>query len=84
MIIQLICTPLLLFVNGFINMLPILTYIPNSIVSTTDLILKAMQFFPSDVWIMVIGNITFWITLHLVWGVIKFILALVPFVNMGG
>lgn len=65
MIVEIICTPLLLFVKGIIAMLPILTYIPNSIVSTVDLILKAMQFFPADVWIMVIrkhcilDNITF-------------------------
>lgn len=54
MIIQLLCTPLLVFSKGIIAVLPILTYIPNSIVSTLDLILKAMQFFPTDVWIMVI------------------------------
>lgn len=84
MLIELICTPLLLLVKGIIVIFPVLTFIPNSIVSTTDLIIKAMQFFPTDVWIMVIGNITFWITLQLVWGVIKFILALIPFVNMGG
>lgn len=83
MIIELICTPLLVFAKGIIAIFPVLTYIPNSIVSTTDLLFKAMQFFPSDVWIMVIGNIVFWITLHLVWAVINFILRLIPFVNMG-
>ncbi len=83
MIIELICTPLLLFAKGIVAMLPILTYIPNSIVSTLDLLLKAMQFFPTDVWIMVIGNIVFWITLHLLWSLINFILRLIPFLNMG-
>lgn len=83
MIIELICTPLLLFAKGIVVMLPILTYIPNSIVSTLDLLLKAMQFFPIDVWIMVIGNIVFWITLHLLWSLINFILRLIPFLNMG-
>ena len=83
MILELICLPLLLFVKGILNILPILTYLPNSIVSTTDMILKAMQFFPNDVWIMVIGNIVFWITLHLIWSIIKFILGLIPFVGMG-
>lgn len=77
------CTPLLLFSKGVVLMLPVLTYIPNSIVSTLDLILKAMQFFPLDVWIMVIGNIVFWITLHLIWAIVHFILRLIPFLNMG-
>ena len=83
MIIELMCMPLLLFAKVIIAAIPILTYIPNSIVSTLDLILKAMQFFPSDVWIIVIGNIVFWITLQLIWSIIHFILRLIPFLNMG-
>ena len=83
MIIDLICLPLLLFAKGIIAIFPVLTYIPNSIVDTLDLLLKAMQFFPSDVWIIVIGNIVFWITLQLIWAVINFILRLIPFINMG-
>lgn len=83
MIIELICLPLLIFAKGIISIFPVLTYLPNSIVDTLDLLLKAMQFFPSDVWIIVIGNIVFWITLHLIWAVINFILRLIPFVNMG-
>lgn len=83
MIIQLICTPLLLFSKGILAIIPVLTYLPNSIVTTLDMLLKAMQFFPADVWIMVIGNIVFWITLHLIWAIINFILRLIPFINMG-
>ena len=83
MIVEMLCTPLLLFSKGVILMLPVLTFIPNSVVSTLDLILKAMQFFPIDVWIMVIGNIVFWITLHLVWSLVHFVLRLIPFLNMG-
>lgn len=83
MIIELICLPLLIFSKGIIGMIPVLTYIPTSIVNTTELLIKAMQFFPSDVWIMVIGNIVFWITVHLIWAIIQFILKLIPFINMG-
>lgn len=83
MIIELICTPLLLFSKGIVAMIPTLTYIPNSTVNTISMLVKAMQFFPSDVWIMVIGNIVFWITVHLIWAIINFILGLIPFLNMG-
>ncbi len=83
MIIELICMPLLIFSKGIIGIIPVLTYIPTSIVNTTELLIKAMQFFPSDVWIMVIGNIVFWITVHLIWAIIQFILKLIPFINMG-
>ncbi len=83
MIIELMCMPLLIFSKGIIGIIPVLTYIPTSIVNTTELLIKAMQFFPSDVWIMVIGNIVFWITVHLIWAIIQFILKLIPFINMG-
>lgn len=84
MIVKLICAPLFGLINGFVALLPILTYIPTSIVDTLSLLLKAMQFFPLDVWIMVIGNIVFWISLHFVISLLKFVLSLIPFVNMGG
>lgn len=81
MIIETICMPFFLVINGIIGLLPILTYIPNSIVDTINLLLKAMQLFPIDVWIMVIGNIIFWTTIHLIVGLIKFILGFVPMMS---
>lgn len=84
MIIKLICSPFFLLVDGIIALIPVLTYIPTSIVDTISLLLKAMQFFPTDVWIMVISNIVFWILLHFVIALIKFIISWIPFVNMGG
>lgn len=84
MIVKLICAPFFVMVNGVVELLPILTYIPTSIVDTITLLLKAMQFFPLDVWIMVIGNIVFWISIHFAISLIKFVLSFIPFVNMGG
>ena len=84
MIIELICTPLLLLTKGIIAMFPTLDYLPESVVNTFEMLVKAMLFFPNDVWITVIGNIIFWVTLHLIWGIVKFVLGLIPFVNMGG
>lgn len=78
MIIELICAPFFLVMQGIISYIPILTYIPTSIVDTLSLLIKAMQFFPIDVWSMVIGNIIFWITVHLIIGLIKFILGFIP------
>lgn len=78
MILQAICMPFFLIVNGIIGLLPVLTYIPTSIVDTINLLMKAMQFFPTDVWIMTIGNIIFWTSVHLVVGLIKFIVGFIP------
>lgn len=78
MIIEAICMPFILIIKGIISLLPILTYIPTSIIDTTTLLIKAMQFFPTDVWIIVIGNIIFWTSVHLVIGLIKFIVGFIP------
>jgi len=83
MIIKLICAPFFLLADGLIALIPILTYIPTSIVDTISLLLKAMQFFPPDVWIMAIGNIVFWTTVHLIIGLIKFILGFIPTMDGG-
>lgn len=84
MIIKLICSPFFLLIDGVIALIPVLTYIPTSIVDTISLLMKAVQFFPTDVWIMVISNIVFWIILHFIISLIKFVVGWIPFVNMGG
>ncbi len=83
MIIELICAPFFLLVDGIIALLPVLTYIPTSIVDTVSLLLKAMQFFPNDVWVMAISNIVFWLTVHFIVSLIKFVVGWIPFISMG-
>lgn len=83
MIVELLCAPFFLLIQGLINLMPVLTYIPTSIVDTVTLLLKAMQFFPSDVWVMCIGNIVFWTTVHLIIGLIKFIVGWIPTMDGG-
>ena len=83
MIVEMICYPFILLAHGVIALLPVLTYIPNSVVSTINLLMKAMQFFPTDVWFMTIGNILFWVSVHLIVGLIKFILGFIPTMDGG-
>lgn len=83
MILELICAPLLILVRGILSVIPVLTYIPNSIADTLTMLVKAMQFFPFDVWFICISSFIFWITVHLVYGFINFILRLIPILNMG-
>ena len=83
MIIELICTPFFLIANGIISLIPVLDNLSSSIVDTLSLLIKAMSFFPSDVWAMAIGNIVFWTTVHLIIGLIKFILGFVPTMDGG-
>ncbi len=81
MIIKLICTPFILMIQGIIELLPILNFNTNSIVSLVNLIITGMNFFPSEVWIMVIGSIIFWFTVHVIVGIYMFILDLIPVVR---
>lgn len=83
MIIELICTPFFLIANGIIGLIPVLDELPNTIVDTVSLLTKAMSFFPADVWAMAIGNIVFWVALHLLIGLIKFIVGWIPTMDGG-
>ena len=81
MIIKLICSPFILMINGIIELLPILNFNTNSMVSLINLIVTGMNFFPAEVWIMVIGSIIFWLTVHTIVGIYMFILDLIPVVR---
>lgn len=78
MIIELICKPFFLIIDGIIFLIPINTFNYTGLVDAINLLLKAMQFFPYDVWFVAIGNIVFWITVHLIVGLIKFIINFIP------
>lgn len=83
MIIELICTPFFIIAQGIIGLIPVLDELPNTIVDTVSLLTKAMSFFPTDVWVMAIGNIVFWTTVHLIIGLIKFIVGWIPTMDGG-
>ena len=74
MIIKLICSPFILMIQGIIELLPILNFNNDSMVSLVNLVITGMNFFPSEVWIMVIGSIIFWLTVHIIVGIYMFIL----------
>ena len=81
MIIKLICSPFILMINGIIELLPILNFNTNSMVSLTNLIVTGMNFFPAEVWIMIIGSIIFWLTVHTIVGIYMFVLDLIPLIR---
>lgn len=83
MIIELICTPFFLIAQGIISLIPVLDKLPTTIVDTVSLLIKAMSFFPADVWAMAIGNIVFWTAVHLIIGLIKFIVGWIPTMDGG-
>ena len=83
MIIELICSPFFLIAQGIISLIPVSESLAPSLVDTISLLIKAMSFFPADVWAFAIGNILFWVAIHLLIGLIKFILGFIPTMDGG-
>lgn len=83
MIIELLCTPFFLIAHGIIALIPVSDSLAPSLVDTISLLVKAMSFFPPDVWALAIGNILFWVGLHLLIGLIKFIVGWIPTMDGG-
>lgn len=83
MILTLITLPLFLIAGSIIALIPSGLALNNNITGLVSMLSVAFQFFPIDVWIAVFGSITFWVSVHFVYGIINFILKLIPFVNMG-
>lgn len=46
-----------------------------------SLIQKALFFFPIDVWVIVLINITFWLTLQFGWAILEWIYKKIPGIN---
>lgn len=84
MIIELICTPLILIAKGIINILPFLSLPINSIVAVMNLLMVGLNFFPIELWVMTIGSIVFWYTINFIIGLISFVVKLFTLGLSGG
>lgn len=76
MIIELICSPFILIAKGLISLIPVLGLGVNSVVSVLNLLMTGLNFFPVELWVMCIGSIVFWITVNLIFGLVKFVVSL--------
>lgn len=79
MIIKVICSPLILIVNGIIELLPASVFNTDNVTSLLNMINIGLNFFPSDVWVLILGSIVFWFVVHFAIGLYRFILDLIPF-----
>ena len=76
MIIELICFPFISIIKGLISLIPVLGLGVNSIVSVMNLLLTALNFFPVESWVMVVGSVIFWITINISLNIGRFALNL--------
>lgn len=83
MIIELLCTPIFLLINGVIAVIPAMFQMPNWLADLLSMLLKAMQFFPIDVWVICIGNISFWLSLHFIWAILEWLYKKIPRCKLG-
>ena len=83
MIVKLLCARLFNLIRLIIKGISVTTFLPNSLVDTITMLIKAMQFFPFDVWFLVIGCIIFWAAFHIGFGLVNFILKFLPIINIG-
>lgn len=81
MIIELLCTPLFWLINGLVSFIPVAFQIPNWLADTISLLLKAMQFFPFDVWTIILANIGFWLFAQFAWAIIEWVYKKIPGVD---
>lgn len=73
MILMLLLAPFFGIVTTIISLLPNNAFEGVDIAGFVNMFATAFQFFPPDVWILCIGCITFWVTVHLIFAIFNFI-----------
>ena len=78
MILQGICVLLFGIVNILLNIIPSFVWSATWMTDLIALIVKASQFFPMDVFAVVIGNIAFWVVVYFNWSLGEWVLKKIP------
>lgn len=69
-------------ISGVINVLPDSVFdMPKWFMDFSKLVSVSLSFFPSDVYYVVIGNISIWIIIHLSWSITEWGYKKLPGVN---
>ena len=77
MLVKLFLAPFIVIIDGFIDLLPILQLPAERVAGLFNMVVTALNFFPPDCWLLCLGTISFWLSVHLVTGVIHFIVGLI-------
>lgn len=83
MIIKLLCAPFFALVFTIINLLPEMAFQNYDLTGLINMFNTAFQFFPVDVWILSLSSITFWLSVHCIFGLSRTVLGLIPIANIG-
>lgn len=82
MIIELLLSPIFLLVDGFISLIPSVGFtLPSWFMSFVSVVKTGLSFFPPGVFMIIIGNIAFWLIAHMTWAIIEWLYKKVPGVS---
>lgn len=81
MILEALLSPLFFLIKSLINFIPENYNLPEWIASTVAILKIPLSIFPSDVWFVIIGNITFWLGVQVSWSVIEWAYKKIPGVD---
>ena len=81
MIIELLLSPIFLLISACIGLLPTLVALPNWLIYFIEYVRKGLSFFPSTVFIIIMSNVVFWLSLHMIWAIIEWLYKKVPGVD---
>ncbi|MDD3016680.1 MAG: hypothetical protein PHR41_09365 [Lactococcus chungangensis] len=65
-------------VLGVLGSMPYVPELPSWVGSAVRLISSGLAFFPTDVWVVTIANIVFWLDAHLVWACVEWVYKKIP------
>lgn len=81
MIMEMIFMPYVILINFLISLFPEGMNIPNWANSTILLLSKGLSIFPRDVWVAVLSNIAFWVSIQFIWAIIEWVYKKIPGIN---
>ena len=64
-----------------IGLMPANSTMPNWVGDTLSLLHKGLSVFPSDVWVAILSNITFWASVQFSWAIIEWVYKKIPGVD---
>lgn len=83
MIVEGFCSIIFGLIYGLISLIPTSSSfsLPGWATQATALLAKAMIVFPADVWVVVMGNIAFWLIVQMGWAIIEWVYKKIPGVS---
>lgn len=81
MITEAILNPIYSILQNIVNLIPAFGDMPTWVDNAVSLISYILIFFPVDVFVFIIGNVSLWMGAHIVWSIIEWIYKKLPGVD---